>query len=49
MQNMNPGLQSARGRAHAHRSRMLIASVKKKKEKNLESCWAKYRQRFYVS
>lgn len=33
MQNMNPGLQSARGRAHAHRSMMLIASVRKKKKK----------------
>lgn len=33
MQNMNPGLQSARGRAHARRSRMLIASVRKRKKK----------------
>lgn len=45
---MNPGLQSAQGRAHAHLSVMLIASVKKEK-KIWSHAEAKYRQRFYVS
>lgn len=48
---MNPGLQSAQGRAHAHLSVMLRASVKEKEKKR--KIWshaeAKYRQRFYVS